>query len=245
MRTLLTAILFPLLLVPPATADTVRLSAAASMTDAIRTLTTSYQQRHPRITFQTNFAASGTLAKQIALGAPADLFISANPRWMDYLVAEQRVATQTVHILATNTLVFVGQPNPEIATLSDLGKLKRIAIGSPKSVPAGQYAEQALAAAGLLERLQGKLVLAKDARQALIYADRGETDGAFVYRTDALLAQHAVILLTVPPSLHEEIHYPIGLTTEGETNHDAVDFFDFLKSETARTILEEYGFTVH
>lgn len=159
----------------PAQAATVRLSVAASMTDAFKALAAAFDANHPGITVLPNFGSSGSLAKQIALGAPADLFISANPKWMDYLVREKKVAPATVRIFAYNTLVVVGRQTTPITSLADLLKFDRIAIGSPGSVPAGQYAEQAMRAAGVYKKLlkMDKLVMAKDVRQALIYAARG------------------------------------------------------------------------
>jgi molybdate transport system substrate-binding protein len=244
MRSLLLAIIFTLLFGSAAFGAEIRISAAASMTDAVKALIQNYNEKNPDVTFQTNFASSGILAKQISLGAPTDLFISANTKWMDYLVSEQQISTESVQTLAGNRLVFIGKKGLTLDTLNAIVTLERIAIGSPKGVPAGQYAEQTLKAAGIFDKMQGKLVMAKDARQALIYADRGETDGAFVYKTDALLAQQAVILLEVPQTLYTEITYPIGLTIEGTGNSKAVIFFDFLRTEAAATLLREYGFEV-
>jgi len=245
MRLLLIAVLLSFCLVSPALAAEVNLSVAASMTDAVKELIASYDKSSDEVTFLPNFASSGALAKQIVQGAPADIFISANPKWMNYLVEERRISADQIRPLAYNSLVFVGHKELNIAKLDDIVNLERIAIGSPQSVPAGQYAEQALKAAGLYEQLQGKLIMAKDVRQALIYADRGETDGAFVYKTDALLAQHAVILLEVPQSLYNEVTYPIALTIAGAANPEALAFCEFLKTDTASAILKKYGFVVH
>lgn len=244
MRSLLTALLLCLFLTTTASAAEVRLSVAASMTDAAKELIAAYQEKNDGVSFLPNFASSGALAKQIAQGAPADIFISANPKWMTYLVEEKRIPSESVRTLAFNSLVFVGRKGLAIATLDDLTKLQRIAIGSPRSVPAGQYAEQALKAAGLYDQLAAKLVMAQDVRQALVYADRGETEGAFVYKTDALLAKEAIILLEVPQALYDEVTYPIGLTVEGRENPAALVFFDFLKTAEAADILKKYGFVV-
>jgi molybdate transport system substrate-binding protein len=243
MRPLIITILLLLVFGSTGFADTLRLSAAASTTDAVKALIAAYEPTSPDISFQTNFAASGTLAKQIALGAPADLYISANPKWMDYLISEQRIVPTSVRILASNALVLIGDPRSEISALTDLVNLERIAIGSPKSVPAGKYATEALKVTGLLEQLQGKLIIAKDVRQALIYAERGEADAAFVYRTDALLAKRATILLEVPKKLYNKIIYPVGLTPEGAKNPEAIAFIDFLKTTPAQSILVKFGFS--
>lgn len=234
-----------LLLALPAAAGEIRLSAAASLTDAVNALCAGYARAHPGTSCLPNFGASGTLAKQIAAGAPADLFVSANQQWVDFLLGEKRLAPGTVQTLAGNRLVFAG-PKGRATSLADLPRLQRIAIGSPRSVPAGQYAEEALKKAGVYEQLSaaGKLVLAQDARQALVYADRGEVDGAFVYATDARLAQQAVVLFEVAPELHSPITYPMGLTTVGARNPEAVEFFRYLQSDEAKKILEKYGFAV-
>ena len=244
MRTLFGILLLSLTLTVPAPAAEVRLSVAASMTNATRELIASFEKQVPGVALLPNFASSGSLAMQIAQGAPADIFISANPRWMSYLVDEKRIPVDQVRDIAYNSLVFVGNKDLSITSLDDVARLRRIAIGSPNSVPAGQYAEQVLKTAGLYDRVQGKLVLAKDVRQALIYADRGETDGAFVYRTDAPLAQEAVVLLDVPQALHSRVSYPAGLTVEGEANPPAVAFFDYLRSPAAAKIFNAFGFDV-
>ena len=229
-----------------ACATELRLSAAASTAEVVRELATAFAARHPEVTIIPNFGGSGALAKQIDAGAPADLFLSANPQWMTYLVEAGRVAPATVRTLAGNTLVFVGRQGLPVTGLADLDGLARIALGSPKSVPAGTYAQQALTAAGLYDRLaqQRKLVLAKDVRQALLYADRGEVDGAFVYRTDAPLARHAVVLFAVPPELYPRVTYPLGLTKEGAAKAEARALLDFLGSEEARVLLRAHGFVV-
>lgn len=237
--------LFSLCAASAAAAGEIRLSVAASLTDAMTEICAEYARAHPGTTCLSNFGGSGTLAKQIAAGAPADLFVSANPKWVGFLIGEKRLVAETVRILAANTLVFVG-PKGRASSLADLPKLRRIAIGSPRSVPAGQYAEEAMRKAGVYDRLaaEGKLVMAQDVRQALVYADRGETDGAFVYRTDALLAREAAILFEVPKEFHSPVTYPMALTDSGRTNAEAQAFFAFLQSPQARAILSRYGFVI-
>ena len=124
----------------------------------------------------------------------------------------------------------------------DLLKLERIAIGSPKSVPAGEYATEAFRKAGIDKQLEKKLIMAKDVRECLMYAERGEVDGAFVYKTDALQAKQAKILFTVPQELYPRVTYPMSLTTAGAKNRDAAEFFAFLHGEEAKTVLTKHGF---
>lgn len=238
------SLLISVLLASGAAAGQVRLSAAASMTDAVKELMATYGREQPGVTILANFASSGSLAKQIAAGAPADLYISANRKWMDYLLEQGVIDRQSVAIFAHNRLVFIGPANDTVHELADLVTLERIALGSPGSVPAGHYAAQAMTAAGVYQELKQahKLMLAKDVRQALIYAERGEVDGAFVYGTDARLARRAVSLFGVPGGLHDPISYPLALTVRGAENDEARALLDYLKGPVARAILKKYGF---
>lgn len=244
-RSLIFSLVALLVAVSSAAAGQVRVSAAASLSDALREIAVEFTKEHPQVQLLPNFGASGALTRQIAQGAPADLFLSAHPKWMDYLVEQGLIEAKNVQTLAGNALVFAGRRNSDVSGLSDLPRLARIAIASPASAPAGQYAEQALARAGILRALEGKLVQAQDVRQALVYADRGEVDGAFVYRTDALPAQQAVILFTVAGDLHDPVSYPLALTSSGEKNPEAVAFADFLKTARVKAILSRAGFTVN
>jgi molybdate transport system substrate-binding protein len=228
----------------PALAEVVTISAAATMTDAFKKLAETFKPVHPDITIQLNFGASGALAKQITQGAPVDIFMSGNTEWMDYLAKEQKIDDSSVRVLARNSLVFVGGQDKAVNSLADLERLDRIALGSPKSVTSGQYAEQAMRAAGVYDTLlsRNKFIMAQDVRQALLYADRGEADGAFVYRTDALLTEKAVILFVVPPELHTRIDYPLALTRSGKDKAAARIVYQYLNSQEALKILESFGF---
>jgi molybdate transport system substrate-binding protein len=126
--------------------------------------------------------------------------------------------------------------------MQDLIKLERIAIGSPKSVPAGEYATEAFKKSGIEKQLEKKLVMAKDVRECLMYAERGEVDGAFVYKTDALQAKQARILFTVPQELYPRVTYPMALTVAGAKNKDAGAFFAYLHGDEAKAVLAKYGF---
>ena len=225
-------------------AETIYISVAASMTDAFNEIISDFTANHPGAKILPNFASSGSLAKQIDQGAPADLYVSANPKWMKFLVEKQMISTGTDHVFVYNQLVFVGFEQTKAKEMAQITELKRIAIGSPQSVPAGQYAKQAMETVGIYSELENtkKLVMAKDVRQALLYADRGEVDGSFVYRTDAMLAQNAKILFTVPDDLYNRVAYPLALTTVGAEKITAKEFYDFLLGEKATAILEKYGF---
>lgn len=226
-------------------ADEIRVSVPASMTDAMKELAAQFAASSKHAQIVPNYGPSGTLAKQIVEGAPADLFISANQKWMTYLRDEKKIDQASEKVLAVNTLVFVGAKNPAITKLADIVGLKQIAIGSPKSVPAGEYAAQAMEKAGIYKQLEeaNKLVMAKDVRQSLTYADRGETDGAFVYKTDALMATQAVILFEVPQDLYDKVTYPIALTADGAKNVEAKAFYDFLTGPEAMKVFLKLGFS--
>lgn len=246
LRSFFSVCLLLIAIVSPAAAAPVHLSAAASMSDALKEMIALFQQQHPDIHIILNLGSSGAMAKQIDQGAPADLYISANPKWMDFLVEQKKIVPATRRTFATNRLVFIGKKESMVSSLTDLTRLTRIGIGTPASVPAGQYARQALTSAKLYEQLlsAGKLVMAKDVRQALIYADRGETDGSFVYKTDALLARNTVILFEVPSDRYDEITYPIALTVSGAARSDTRVFFDFITSDVAAKILISQGFNL-
>lgn len=243
-KMLLTVICIQVFLLATAQAQTIHLSVAASMTDVFNGLTAGFTIQHPDAVFQLNFASSGSLAKQIEQGAPADLYVSANPKWMKYLLEKQIIKPETDRILAYNKLVFVGEKRAAGLDLESLGKLERIAIGSPQSVPAGQYARQAMERAGIYSTLKQdkKLIMAKDVRQALIYADRGEVDGAFVYKTDALLLTNAQILFTVADNLYDRVAYPMALTVSGAEKEMVKSFYAYLSSRKTIAILSKYGF---
>lgn len=226
----------------PAAAGEIHVSAAASLRESLTELSAAFERSNPGVKIVKNFAASGTLAKQIESGAPADIFISANKEWVDYLKEKKLLVPSSISVLTYNTLVFAGSTPGKAASMKDLPSLERIAIGSPKSVPAGEYAMEALKKSGLDKSLEKRLVMAKDVREALVYADRGEVDGAFVYRTDALQAKQAKILFSVPRNLYGQVTYPMALTAAGAKSADAVRFERFLRTSEAEAVLDRYGF---
>lgn len=231
------------LLTVSAHAADINLSVAASLREAVTELSANFSRKNPTTKFINNFGASGALAKQIENGAPADLFFSANQKWMDYLKAKNLLDEKHISIFAFNSLVFVGRPDLKVKTIQDVTTLEKVAIGSPKSVPAGEYAMAALTRAGLDKKLENKLVMARDVRECLMYAERGEVSGAFVYKTDALqMAKKVKILFDIPQELYSPVTYPVGLTLSGSKKADAAAFFDYLQTAEAKGILAKYGF---
>jgi molybdate transport system substrate-binding protein len=240
---LLVAVFLLMSMTGPVQAGDVNLAVAASLKEVINELTDSFAGNHQGLKFLKNYGGSGALAKQIENGAPADIFISANQEWMEYIRERKLADIGSISIFAYNILVFAGAEG-RASSMQDLLKIGMIAIGSPMSVPAGEYAMQALRKAGIDKQLERKLVMAKDVRECLMYAERGEVDGAFVYRTDALRARQARILFSVPRELYPRVTYPMGLTAAGVKNGEARAFYRFLQSEEARKVLRKYGFDV-
>ena len=236
-----TALFCMIIPVTPVLAGDINLSVAASMKDAINELSDNFAKKHPDVKFLKNYGASGVLAKQIENGAPSDIYISANLEWMDYLKSKKLVNATSIGIITGNSLVFVGTSD-KVSSMQDLIKLDKIAIGSPKSVPAGEYAMEALKKSGLDKLVEEKLVMAKDVRECLMYAERGEVDGGFVYRTDALQAKRAKILFTVPQELYPRVTYPMALTASGKLNKDARAFLVYLHGAEAKSVLAKFGF---
>ncbi|MGZ8462805.1 MAG: molybdate ABC transporter substrate-binding protein [Candidatus Deferrimicrobiaceae bacterium] len=239
-------LLWKLFLLPAALGGEIRVFAAASLKEVLTEIAGTYGKDHPGTKILPNFGASGTLARQIDSGAPADIFLSAGREWMDFLVERHRIEKTAVAVFAYNTLVFCG-PDAGAAKprkMEDLVALGRIAIGSPKSVPAGAYAMEALKNSGVAAGVEGKLVMARDVREALAYAERGEVDGAFAYRTDVVPGRGASIFFVVPRSLYSRVMYPMAPTAEGAGNPEAAAFHRFLGSAEAKRFLERRGFDI-
>ena len=173
----------------PAAAINLNISAASSLTDAIKAINALYREAKPNITITANFASSGTLQTQIENGAPVDIFISAAAVQMDNLQKKGILLNETRQNLLNNKVVLIVPADSKIAinSFADLvaDDVKKIAIGDPNSVPAGAYAVQVFDELGITAQIQPKEVLASDARQVLTYVEGGNVDAGIVYSTDA------------------------------------------------------------
>ncbi|HOD78497.1 MAG TPA: molybdate ABC transporter substrate-binding protein [Syntrophorhabdaceae bacterium] len=225
-------------------AGQITIGAGVGMKDVVNDIAAAFIKNNQSIKILKNYAASGVLAKQIDNGAHIDITLVANVNWMDYLKEKRYVDVNTITPFAYNTLVFVSKGAQGVSRLEELTKLNRIAVGSPKSVPAGEYTMEAFRNAGIYKQLEQKLVLARDVRECLLYAERGDVDGAIVYKTDALLSKDTTILFTVPQKLYSRVIFLSALTVSGVKNQDAVNFFSFLHSHEAKALLLKYGFEV-
>lgn len=221
-------------------------SAAASLTNVFTDIKTAFEQQHPEYIVQTNFAASNLLLKQMEEGAPVDVFASADQETMDKAAQKELIVVATRQNFARNELVLVLPADSRISlvSLADLKKpaVTYLAVGNPESVPAGRYAREALATAGLWKDLQTKYVFGASVRQTLEYVRREEADAGFVYRTDALLGGSGIQIAFMVEG-HRPVLYPIAVTTVGKNNPGAMLFRNFVLSPQGQALLQHYGFT--
>ncbi|MEQ8601847.1 MAG: molybdate ABC transporter substrate-binding protein [Marivibrio sp.] len=229
--------------------------AAASLTDALSAVGQAYGEREGA-DLRLVFESSSTLARQIENGAPADLYFSANPRWMDYAEARGLVATATRRDLLANALALVAPTgrapagdalaDPD-ALLSALGARGRLVMGDPDHVPAGMYGRQALESLGLWETVAPRVARAANVRAALALVSRGEAPLGLVYRTDALIDPDVEIAANVPSDAHGPIRYPAAITADTAADPNrrpaAERFLAFLAGEQAGAIFARFGFT--
>jgi molybdate transport system substrate-binding protein len=228
-------------------AEEITLSVAVSLKEAVAQLGKTFMAGRPGVTLRYNFGASGDLQKQIEAGAPIDLFLSAAQRQMDELERKGLVVARSRRAFARNALTVVKPADStlDIGTPADLveARVGRIVVGNPRTVPAGQYAEESLKALGLWERLQPKLVFAENVRQALEYVARGEVDAGFVYTTDAAARAQGVKEAFRPADdTYRPIVYPVAIVAGSKQLALAEAFIDLLVSAEGRAVLARSGF---
>jgi len=226
---------------------TLLLSAAASLSDVMDQVIASFQEEHSYIKIEVNYAASGTLQRQIEQGAPADLFVSAGEKQMAALV-EQDLVEQSVPLLR-NQLVVVSasELKPQFDTLEQLlieANASFIALGEPDTVPAGQYAKQALEQQQLWSAWEDHYVFGKDVRQVLAYVEQGNAELGFVYKTDALSTQQVNIVHTVDEEQYDPIIYPLAIVSSTKAPEAAQLFYQYLQQEQLTDTYEQFGFQV-
>ncbi|WP_114389471.1 molybdate ABC transporter substrate-binding protein [Notoacmeibacter marinus] len=216
--------------------------AAASMTDALNAVAERYLAAGGTVP-RFSFAASSILAKQIAQGAPADLFVSASAQWMDWLEEKNAIETDSRTDIARTDLVIAGPADAGTAptAAAALGE-SRFAMGDPGHVPAGIYARQALANAGLWSDLTSRAVLGENARIALELVRRGEVARAIVYASDLASAPELAPLYVFPSGSHDPIAYPAALTGTGQDEDGARAFLDFLVGPEGQAAMQSAGF---
>ncbi|MEN0041729.1 MAG: molybdate ABC transporter substrate-binding protein [Pseudomonadota bacterium] len=241
-----TLVLLASLIAMPAQAERINVFAAASLRNLLEEVAKGFTAETGHQVILTP-ASSGTLARQIAQGAPADVFLSANIDWMDWIVGQGSVERAEVKNIASNTLVLVSADAGEdtaIAAGTDIPALigdERIAVGLIDSVPAGLYAADALKTLGVLDALRPQLAQADNVRAALVLVARGEAKWGIVYNSDAKAEPRVTIRGRIDPALHQPVLYLAAPVKESDKQDIARAFVDYLAAST--TIFSDYGFT--
>ncbi|HEU4621056.1 MAG TPA: molybdate ABC transporter substrate-binding protein [Burkholderiaceae bacterium] len=227
--------------------------AAASLADVLEDARREWQATGASAV-RMSFAASSTLARQIESGAPADVFISADEQWVDYLAQRAFVVPGSRRVVAGNRLVFIAsarasaaqrafrcEPGFDLVALLGRG---RLVVGDPAHVPVGRYAQQALTALGAWPVAQSRLVPADNTRAALALVERGEVPLGIVYATDAAHSREVVVACAIAPEHHAPIVYPMVLIARGASvSPEARAFAQWLAGPRGREIFLRHGFT--
>lgn len=220
--------------------------AAASLSDAMKELTSKYEASHPGQKLVISYGGSGTLQQQIEQGAPADLFISAAAKQMNNLSDKKLIDTAHRTDLLRNQLVLIIPKNSQTHwnSFADLKNpsVTKLAIGQPESVPAGTYAKQSLTNLGLWATVKPKLVFTKDVRQTLAYVETGNVDAGIVYKTDATSSDKVTIAATAEENTHSPIVYPMGVTAHSKHPKEAAELYSWLLGPDAASVFTKYGF---
>jgi molybdate transport system substrate-binding protein len=227
---------------------TVTVFAAASLKDALDAAVQSYAaEGHGKVV--VSYAASAALAKQIENGAPADLFVSANEEWMDYLAKRDLIDTSTRADFLGNSLVLIAPKDAPLSLTIAPGfplaaalKDGRLAMGDPANVPAGSYGKAALEHLGVWDSVANKTAYEADVRAVLALVERGEAAAGIVYATDAAAGGDITVVGTFPEDSHPPVAYPIAVMKSASESARA--FYQFLRSPSAQAIFKKFGFMV-
>jgi len=248
LTTLLLVIGLPTVITSPVVAQSntsLLISAAASLKEVLVEIQPLYQQSQPNVNINYNFGSSGTLQQQIEQGAPTDIFISAAKKQVDTLEQKGLLVTGSRNIIAKNRLVLIVPKNAvginSFYSLKD-AKVKKIAIGEPRSVPAGQYAQQVLEKLKIWTEVKSKLVFANNVRQVLASVESGNADTGLVYATDAKISNRVKVVVTADEKYHSPIIYPLAVVKRSKNVNAAKEFSQFLSSNQAKAVFKKYGF---
>ncbi len=224
--------------------------AAASLKNALDEIATDWSKANAKPVPKISYAASSALAKQIEQGAPADLFLSADLDWMDYVAKKNLIAADTRVNLLSNKIVLITSRDANVSLNVkqgfDLGKVLgggKLAMANVDAVPAGKYGKAALEKLGAWNGVKDKIAQAENVRAALLLVARGEAPLGIVYATDAAAEPNVKIVAAFPDDTHAPIVYPAAMTRDAKSA-DARGFLDYLKSVKARSSFEKQGFTV-
>ncbi|MDG2319549.1 MAG: molybdate ABC transporter substrate-binding protein [Rhodospirillaceae bacterium] len=236
---------------PSAGAENILVLSAASLGPAVTEIANNFSRRTGIVT-RVSTGSSGTLARQIIKGAPADIYIAAATQWIARLARERHLNARLTRQLLRNRLVIVspaGDPNNSLLDLTKpiavLNRLRggRLAIGDPSHVPAGQYAKQAIEALGLWPTVRDHLARQVNVRAVLALVERGEAPLGVVYATDLALSTSVQVAAIVPADVHDPILYTAAVVA-GRNRPEVVEFFNTLKEPASEIIYTEYGFGI-
>ena len=233
-------------LATPVAAAELLVSAAASLTNAFKNIGAEFERGHPRDKVVFNFAASDVLVKQIAEGAPVDVFASADEDAMDK-AAKGRLIIAASRFNFTGNRLVLALPMDSPMRFSSLEELngktvRRIAISQPATVPVGRYAKAVLDKARLWSQLQDRFIYTQNVRQTLDYLARGEVDVGFVYSTD-VQSMNDRVRTALEVTTTQPVVYPIAITTSSKNSSLAREFVDLVKSSNGQSILQKFGFS--
>jgi molybdate transport system substrate-binding protein len=245
-------LLFLCILLAPivARAQELTVFAAASLTDAMNDVSAQWAAAGHK-PLRLSFGSSSTLARQIEQGAPANVFASADEKWMNYLIEKGLIVPGSRKDLLGNDLVLVvpaSKPvhvtiGPDFDLAGLLGPNGRLAVGDPAHVPVGIYAKQALTKLGLWDTIAPRLARTDDVRAGLLLVERGEAPAGIVYGTDAAVSKAVAVAGVFPASSHDPITYPFAVVKSGDTP-DAHALLTFLAGPQARDVFVRRGFKV-
>jgi molybdate transport system substrate-binding protein len=222
-------------------------SAAASLTESMKTIAEQYKTIAPNVSITFNFGASGTLQTQIEEGAPVDLFLSAAQKQMDALADKDLIVTDTRKNLLVNKIVLI-VPKDSTAGLTGFDdcltdKVSLIAIGNPDSVPVGQYAKDVFTYLNGWDSILAKANLATDVKQVLAWTETGDVTCGVVYSTDAATSDKIKVVCEAPTGSHKAVIYPAALIKATTHQEAAKAFLDYLSTDAAKAIFTDNGFT--
>ncbi|MCR5757696.1 MAG: molybdate ABC transporter substrate-binding protein [Selenomonas sp.] len=223
-------------------------AAAASLTDVMQEIAANYEKAHPDVKVVFNFGSSGALQQAIQNGGQTDLFFSAAQKQMNALDKDGLLAEGTRKDLLVNEVVLIVAADGGKA-LNDFHQLtaddiQHIALGEPKGVPVGQYAEEVFTKLGILDAIKAKAVYGSDVRQVLSWVETGDADCGVVYATDAAVSKKVKVVAKAPEGSHKPIVYPAAVLKETKHLAMAKDFLAFVSSDDNKKLFEQYGFEV-
>lgn len=221
------------------------ISAAASLRNVMEEIGDAYYNDNNNVKITYNLASSGTLQQQIENGADVDVFISAAAKQMNALQDKGLIIEETRKNLLGNRMVLViPKDSKKVTCFSDLKdeNVESIALGEPKSVPAGKYGVEVLTNLNLMDAVKSKIVYGKDVKSVLAWAETGNVDAAIVYETDAKSSDKVKLVETAPVNCHTPITYPVAVIESSKNKDSANEFIKYLCSSKSKAIFEKHGF---